>query len=406
MDPSDLTPLVPALEVLAVLVTLGAGLVTIAGLVITATGRTSRARALGHPLVALVAAGAVVALAAAGQWVITHAAISNGFEATTDGWRRVATAPIDATAAMAAAASLQRFAAGCVATLVPLSWLAAWRYDPNRERSAVVASVAATFAMSLPVIAGCSGVAFVVDTMLAAPPAEAMWPAWHALEASKWAVAGIAAVALMAATPIVMHAASRGNVVSSRSSQLSQVMLLVGLAAWSTSRFANEDLVRGPMASLERGEGAWHRPLESRNLPTVHGTGMVLPTASRCSDTLIDPARHQVLQLQIDDYGTVTMPQWPSADDVDGRERVVVAAVDRRTEARRYEPALIRAQALGVHRIAIVTRRDDAESSLTLCTLYSQTPCVLGWIGMDHALRLSSAASQWTTLAYAASHPR
>lgn len=399
----DVTLLVRTLEGLTAAIAVAAVLATTTGLGLTAVGRTSRARALGHPLVALVGAALVVGIGALGQWAITHGLIDATFASTDDGWRRVASAQADAAAAMTLAASLQRFVAMTVAVLIPVAWLAAWRHDPARERSAIVASVAATFAASLPVLVGCGGVMWMADIMTTLEPGASVWPAWHALEVSKWAVAGIAAVGLMAATPIVMHAASRGNVVGARTSQLSQVILLVGLAAWSTSRFANEDLVRGPMASLDRGEGPW-RHGAAQVLPEPGG--LELPTASRCTDDPVDPNRQRVLTLQLDAYGDRGDETWPQHRADDPREWVLVAAVDRRAPASAYQPALLRAQELGVRRIALVTTHDDTEPSLTLGTLHSQVPCVLGWLGIDHALRLSASGSRWTTLAYAASHPR
>lgn len=393
-----------SLQPLAVVFTLVAVGATTAGLIATGRGRATRLRVLGHPLVALIAAALLVALAAIGQWVISHAVIGSTFAPTDDGWRRVAGTHVDAAAAMASAAALQRTVALCVAVLVPLSWVAAWRHDPQRERAAVGASVAGVFAMSLPVLAGCAGVMWMADAMLASTPSEAVWTAWHTLEAAKWGVAGVAAVGLMAATPVVMHAASKGHVVSPRTTQLSQVVLLVGLAAWSTSRFANEDLVRGPMTSLDRGEGAWHRHVDSRNLPQLAGMGE-LPTASRCTDEPLDPRRHRVLSLELDAMGSAPTPNWEPAPPNDRRETVLVAAVDRRAKAEVYQPALLRAQAQGVRRVALVTVQDDAEETLTLGTIHTQSPCVLGWIPLSQALRLSSSGSRWTTLAYAASHP-
>ena len=393
-----------ALQPLAIALTVVAVGATATGLLATAKGHANRLRVLGHPLFALIAAALLVAIAALGQWLISHAVIGSTFAPTDDGFRRVAGTHVDAAAAMASAAALQRTVALCVATLVPLSWFAAWRHDPTRERAAIGASVAGVFAMSLPILAGCGGVVWMADAMLATTPSEAVWTAWHTLEAAKWAVAGIAAVGLMAATPVVMHAASKGHVVSPRTSQLSQVVLLVGLAAWSTSRFANEDLVRGPMTSLDRGEGAWHRLADSRNLPQLAGMGE-LPTASRCTDEPIDPRRHRVLSLELDAIGAATTPEWSAAPPDDHRETVLVAAVDRRAKPEVYQAALLRAQALGVRRIALVTVQDDAEQTLTLGTIHTQSPCVLGWISMGQALRLSSSGSRWTTLAYAASHP-
>lgn len=393
-----------ALQPIAVALTVATVATTAVGLGLTARGKATSLRALGHPLVALIAAAVLVALAAIGQWMISHAVIGSTFAPTDDGWRRVAGTQVDAAAAMTSIAGLQWTVALCVATLVPASWIAAWRHDPGRERAAVGGSIAATFAMSLPVIAGCCGVLWMADAMLGTHPSEAVWTAWHALEASKWAVAGIAAVGLMAATPVVMHAASKGHVVSPRTSQLSQVVLLVGLAAWSTSRFANEDLARGPMMSLDRGEGAWHRHADSRHLPQFEGIAH-LPTASRCTDDPIDPTRHRILALELDAFGAASTPSWSPSADGDARETVLVAAVDRRAKPEVYQPALLRAQALGVRRIALVTVQDDAEPTLTLGTIHTQSPCVLGWIPLSQALRLSASGSRWTTLAYAASHP-
>lgn len=393
------------LRALAITLTVVAVGATATGLLATAKGKATWLRVLGHPLLALISAALLVALAALDQWIISDAVLDSAFAPTDDGWRRVAGTSVDISAAMTSAATLQRTVAVCVAALVPLSWVAAWRYDPSRERLAVGASTAGVFAMSLPVLAGCGGVMWMADTMLETTPGEAVWTAWHALEASKWAVAGIAAVGLMAATPVVMHAASKGHVVNLRTTQLSQVVLLVGLAAWSTSRFANEDLLRGPMTSLDRGEGAWRRHPNSRTLPQFTGSGE-LPTASRCTDDPIDPRRHRVLSLELDVLGTAALPQWSATPANDGRETVLVAAVDRRTTPEVYQPALLRAQALGVRRIALVTVQDDTEPTLTLGTIQTRSPCVLGWIPMRQALRLSSSGSRWTTLAYAASHPR
>ncbi len=240
--------------------------------------------------------------------------------------------------------------------------------------------------------------------MIGREPSSAIWETWHLLEASKWAVAGLAAVGLMAATPVVMHAASKGNVVSARTHQLSQAVLLVGLAAWSTSRFASEDLARGPMASLERGDGAWRQPAPQRALPPVLDTTMQLPTGSQCSEVPFRPSEHQVLPLELGRSGPPSAPGWASLRG-DTRPLVVIAAVDRRTESHIYEPALLKAQALGAKRIAILTRQEDEQASLTFGTLHAQSPCVLGWLDMSHALRLSSEGSRWTTLAYAATHP-
>lgn len=367
------------------------------------TRKGRRTRALGHPLFLLITGAAVLALGAFGQWALTHGLLDTAFAPTDEGWRRVAMADVDGTRAMLDAAALQRWVAGCLAALVPASWVAAWRYDPTRERSAVVASVVAVFAMSLPVLAGCGGVWWMTETMQASSAADAVWTSWHALEASKWAVAGIAAVGLMAATPVVMHAASRGNAVSPRTSQLSTVILLVGLAAWSTSRFANEDLVRGPMDALERGEGVWHRPSEARGLPPLLSTTLDLPIGSRCVEPPRE-GREQVLPLVLhaSDTSSDAATAWPSLDPQ--REPVVVAMIDRNTPSATFRDALVSAQHLGVQRVAVITARQDLEPSLTLGTLESVSPCVMGWIDIHHALRLSSERSRWTTIAFAASH--
>ncbi len=404
MDPADFTLLTGTLEVLCVALTAAAILCVCVGLLSAAGARTGWARVLGHPLVALVAAGGVVALAAVGQWGVTHTLLDAGFAPTDDGWRRVSIVRLDPSIAMHAAASLQRWAALCVVLLVPVSWVAAWRFDPSREASAVVASVAATVAMSLPVLAGCAGIAWMAETMLTQDPATATWSAWHILEASKWAVAGIAAVGLMAATPVVMHAASKGNVVSARTHQVSQALLLIGLAAWSTSRFAGEDLARGPMTLLERGEGASG---PQRVLPPVLNPDLQLPTASHCAEFPVDPARQRVLPIELGqrEPPSAAMSSWDTMSTGD-RTPVLVAAIDRRATALVYEPVLLKAQALGVTQVAIVTLREDARPSLTLGTLRSQSPCVLGRIAIEDALRLSSQGSRWTTLAYAASHAR
>ncbi|MGH1343469.1 MAG: hypothetical protein ACRBN8_18055 [Nannocystales bacterium] len=406
MDPTDFTLLLATLRVTCAALTAAAVISCGAGLFYTASGRSGWARALGHPLVALVTAAAVVALAAVGQWGVTHTVLGAAFAPTEDGWRRVSLVGFDPSAAMDATASLQRWASLCVATLVPVSWIAAWRFDPSRETTAVVASVVGTVALSLPVLAACGGILWMADTMIGHDPSEAMWEAWHILEASKWAVAGVAAVGLMAATPVVMHAASKGNVVSSRTHQLSQALLLVGLAAWSTSRFASEDLARGPMASLERGESAWRRPTPERALPAVRDLSLQLPIASHCSEVPFNPSRQRVLPLELGPTQSAAAPvsTW-EAHSEDDRTPVLVAAVDRRAPPHVYQPALVKAQALGVEQVAIVTLREDEQQSLTLGTLHAQSPCVLGWLPIGHALRLSSEGSQWTTLAYAASHP-
>ncbi|MBV1861206.1 MAG: hypothetical protein KUG77_22505, partial [Nannocystaceae bacterium] len=286
-----------------------------------------------------------------------------------------------------------------------LSWVAVWRFDPSREPSAVVASLVGTVALSLPVLAACGGILWMTGTMIGHEPAQAIWHAWHILEASKWAVAGIAALGLMAATPVVMHTASKGNVVSARTHQLSQALLLVGLAAWSTSRFASEDLARGPMASLERGEGAWRRSAPERALPPVLDPTLELPIASHCAEVPFNPSQHQILPLELGPMASAAaaVSSW-DALPADDRTPVLVAAVDRRARRRVYELALRRAQALGVEQVAIVTLQEDEQHSLTFGTLRAQSPCVLGWLSIDHALRLSSEGSRWTTLAYAASH--
>lgn len=406
MDPTDFTLLLGTLQTLCLLLTAAAIVSTGVGLLYTAGHRTGWPRVLGHPLIALVAAGGVVALAALGQWGITHTVLDTGFAPTDDGWRRVGLVALDPSIAMDASASLQRWSALCVATLVPVSWIAAWRFDPAREVSAVVASVVGAVALSLPVLAACGGVLWMADTMIGHEPSDAMWSAWHALEASKWAVAGIAAVGLMAATPVVVHAASKGNVVSPRTLQLSQALLLVGLAAWSTSRFASEDLARGPMASLERGEGAWRRPAHERALPPVLDPTVQLPIASHCAEVPFNAAQHRVLPLELGamESAAASLSTWNELPE-DYRTPILVAAIDRRAQAHVYEPALVKAQALGVTQVAIVTRQEDEQHSLTLGTLRAQSPCVLGQISIGHALRLSSEGSRWTTLAYAASHP-
>lgn len=403
MNPSDFSLLLGTLRILCLLLTITAVVSSGLGLLYTARGRTGWPRVLGHPLVSLVAASAVVALAAIGQWGITHTVLDATFAPTDDGWRRVSLVAIDPTVAMDAAATLQRWAALCVAVLVPVAWLTAWRFDPSREPSAVVASVVGTVALSLPVLAGCGGVLWMADAMIGRDPSVAIWETWHILEAAKWAVAGLAAVGLMAATPVVMHAASKGNVVSPRTHQLSQAMLLVGLAAWSTSRFASEDLARGPMASLERGDGAWRQPTPLRALPPIADPTLQLPTGSHCSEVPFKPSEHHVLRLERGRSAPAFAPGWTELPD-DTRPAVLVAAVDRRTESHVYEPALLEAQALGVERIAILTRQEDEQPSLTFGTLRAQSPCVLGWLDIGHALRLSSEGSRWTTLAYAATH--
>lgn len=407
MDPTDFTLLTGTLKALCLVLTAVAVGCSGIGLSYTATARTGRARVLGHPLVALIAAGGVVAFAAIGQWGVTHTVLDAAFAPTDDGWRRVSVVEFDPSIAMHATASLQRWAALCVTALVPVSWIAAWRFDPSRETSAVVASVAATVAMTLPVLAGCGGILWMADTMIGHDPAAATWSAWHSLEASKWAVAGVAAVGLMAATPVVMHAASKGNVVSARTLQLSQALLLVGLAAWSTSRFASEDLSRGPMTTLERGEGASRARPSQRALPPVLDRTLQLPTASHCAERPLNASQHRVLPLELGqrESAHASLSAWDELPE-DDRTPLLVAAVDRRATSQVYEPALLKAQAMGALHVAIVTLQEDEQDSLTFGTLRSQSPCVLGWLSIGHALRLSSEGSRWTTLAYAASHSR
>lgn len=401
MPTSDLSPLVGFIAAACLALTVVAVVANLVGLVAVHRGNRGRVHMLAHPLVLLCAGAGVMAFAAAGQWSITHGLLDAAFVPTDIGWRRAAVVSVDPAAAMLDAAGLQRWVAGCIAALVPMSWLAAWRFDPSRERSATVASVAAALAMSLPVLAGCVGVFAVTDTMQGAAASDAVWASWHTLEAAKWAVAGLAAVALMAVTPIVMHAAARGNAVSPRTMQLSTVVLLVGLAAWSTSRFANEDLLRGPMASFDRDADPWHILPESRGLPPIDDPTLQLPIGATCVET-VDPRRQQALPLVVRFGGGTHDAAW-SPDD-DGRERVVVALIDRRTEAEHYQRELRDAKRLGATRIAVLTARHDHEPSLTLGTLESTRPCVMGWIDIDAALQLSYEDGRWTTVAFAASH--
>ncbi len=388
--------LLPLLTVLAV-----AG--AICGLVAVRTGRARHLAVMAHPLVALAAAAGVVAIAAAGQWWITHTVLGNAFAPTANGWARVSAIDIDIATALAALTRVQTTAAGCVGVLVGLSWICVLLYDPRAERSARVASGAAVVAVSLPVLAACLGVQMTSEAMLEPSAGAAMWSAWHALEASKWLVAGLAATGLMAATPIVVHAASRGHVVGPRLYQLAQAILLVGLAAWSTSRFASEDLVRGPMAALSRGQAPWRADARTRAVPTMNAWAMQLPAAARCSDVGMDRGSLHVLPLQLGAHGTehAGPSSWSAAPEGDV---VVAAAIDRRAPAKVFTNALVHAQSLGATHVAVVTMRVDEETSLTLGTLRSDMPCVLGWIGMAHALRLASDGGRWNTLAYAAAH--
>ncbi len=377
-----------------------AGLAGLAGLRIRGARRCSD---LGHPLVALVGAAVVTALAGAAQWWITHAIMAGAFAPAPDGWTRVASVGVDLGPALDALARVQTVAATCVGILVGLSWVCACLHDRGAQRSSRVASGASVLALSVPVLAACGGVHWIATAMLEPSAEGAIWSGWHALEASKWMVAGLAATALMAATPIVVHAASRGHVVGRRLYQLAQAMLLVGLAAWSTSRFANEDLVRGPMSALSRGRAPWRADARARALPPMQSWAVQLPVAARCSEVGVESSGLHVLPLQLDAGGHEQLGpnSWPDALHGEG---VVAAAIDRRAPGAAFIDALVRAQALGATRVAVVTTRSDAEVSLTFGTVHTQLPCVLGWIGMDHALSLAADGGRWNTLAYAAGH--
>ncbi len=386
-------------------------------------GWVAERRKPGHPLSRLaspygllIAAGVLTLTAGAAQWWFTRRLIASAYVAVEGGWvKQVSLSPTGSLASTSSLlGELQSIAAGCVALLVPLSWVGAWTESRRHGRSGQAASLAAAVALSVPVLVGSLGVRWVVTQMAQPANAEPLWAAWHAIEAAKWAVAGGTACVLMAATPIVVHAASLGRVVSTRSYRLAQVLLLTGLAAWSTSRFASEDLVRGPIAQLSTGSSA------RRSAPVASGvaepsTGLLdLPTAAQCSELPLDLRAQQPLPLTIDEdgrrYDGAGRPWWrdPGTDAQPmldpNRSPVLVAAIDRRTKSEAFRPYLRAARRRGVRRIAVLTRLWDRETSLTLGELSSPQRCVMGWVELDSALVLAADPVRWSTVAYHAAH--
>lgn len=368
----------------------------------------------------------VVGIAAGAQWTATYALVEGLFAPTDEGWLRLQGADSTHTAAgVALIVSTQHAAAIAVAALVPFAWLGVWLHRPQDPSPTRVAALAAAIALSAPVLAGCAGIYHSTHSLLSG---EASFQAlsgrssldatsaldaliastWHGVELWKWGISGVAAVMLLACTPIVVRAASRGFVVSARTYQGAQVVLLVGLAAWSTSRFATEDLLRGPIARLEVGQHATRD--ESRVLSLPNTSDFQLPTATECVDELYESSEQPRLLLALDVRGEPQQPQdtmwWTeqsSPEPVDPAT-VLIAVVDRRTPAALFEPFFIDARNRGVHKVALVTRRQHTERSLTLGELRSDSLCIMGQVDMARALMLANSQVRWSTIAYQGSH--
>lgn len=382
-----------------VVVTLALAFASLTALTLAWRRPAHRFANLARPRVLLYGGGTLALMTAAVQWWTTHQLLRAGFTQSDVGWTRIPGLDVATGATIASLVHVQSVAAVCVALLVPLACVAAWRHGPDAPRPIRLARLAAAVAIGLPVVAGSAGVAWVCALLETTTAADAFWQAWHGLEAAKWAVVGVAAFGMMAATPVVVHAASQGYVVSSKTMQRAQALLLVGLAAWSTSRFATEDIARGPLAALESGRPAWSTPDALARTLEQHATAVTLPTAPQCAEEQLDPNRYSVLPLSLDVEGFVL-------HDVDAwqepvrKEIVVAGVVDRGTPAEAYRTHLEQARALGATRVAVLSERVRAEPTLTFGELRSATPCVVGWLPLDQAVRMSADPIRWTTVAF------
>ncbi len=372
---------------------------SIAGLALASRRPSHPLARLAHPRVLLYGAGGLAMSTAAVQWWTTHRLLRAGFTPTDTGWARIPGLDVATDNALTSLVHIQSVAAVCVGLLVPLACLAAWRCSPDAHRPIRLAQLAAAVAIGLPVVAGSAGVVWVCDLLVATPAADAVWTAWHGLEAAKWAVVGVGAFGMMAATPVVVHAASQGHVVSTKTMQRAQAMLLIGLAAWSTSRFATEDLSRGPLAQLESGRAAWTTPDALARRLEQHATTVTLPTAPACAEEQLDVAQHAVLPLSLDASG-FALHDTDAWQQTGAGELVVAGVVDRGAPADAYLPYLERARALGATRVAVLSERVRAEATLTFGELRSASPCVVGWLPLDKAARMSAEPIRWTTVAF------
>jgi hypothetical protein len=349
-------------------------------------------RRLDTPRTPVLAALAVFAILAAGTYAGVHEIVSHTFEPTEDGLVRGPTVDVLAVAeAITRIVGLQAVAAICLLALVPAAVLGVWRRAPGSSMLARVAPTVAAIAIALPVTVGGVSILWILDAMLASRPyAELAWESWHAVEFARWAIVGAGATALMAATPIVVEAASRGHVIGRRAYTASQVILVVGFGAWTLTRFLAEDVRRGPIATLDDGDVAdlWDPAATSvapENLHTID-----LPRGAWCDVNEVDPAREIAVPLALTHslegrYGDARflgVRAWQTRAEqtltqADGRTPLLVAALDRRVTGEEFRGYLDAAEGLGIERLAILTFTDDHHRTLTLGEIYTRRPCVL-----------------------------
>ena len=383
---------------------------TAVGVLHPLAGRVRALRRLDSPRTAVLSVAGVFAIMAAGTYAGVRAIVDRSFEATELGLVRGPTTDAAAFAdAIAGIVGLQAVAAICLLALVPAAVLGAWRRASGSSMLGRTAPAVAALAIGLPVAAGGLSFLWVLDTMLSARGyADVAWESWHAVEFARWAVLGVGATALMAATPIVVEAASRGHVIGRRAYAATQVILVVGFGAWTLTRFLAEDVRRGPMTTLAEGDldglqGPAGTGVAPENLHTID-----LPRGAWCDVDEVDPTTEVAVPLALTHslegrYGEdrfLGVASWRSHAKQtlalsDDRTPLLVAAIDRRVAAKAFDDYLATARELGIEDLAILTFTDDRHRTLTLGEVYTRRPCVLVRTTIDEARSYKSMDMWW-----------
>jgi hypothetical protein len=379
-------------------------------------GFVPRLRVLGTPRATLFAALWVIAVDVAGSVLAVRGVLARTFESTELGWVREA--DLDPTAVaegLELLVGIQGLAAIALLVLVPLALVAAWRAAPRTSMLERAAPIVATLAIAIPVAAGSIATLAMLDT-IATPHdsiVETTWVAWNIIELGKWLVIALGAMGLMAATPIVVEAAARGLVVGRRGYLGAQVLLLLGFGAWALSRLCAEDVARGPIDRIAKGDVSAMLDAKTSGLDAVDVATIDLPRGAWCHVDEIDPAIELAVPLvltrsverRLGDERSVGVSSWRThasrlLEQANDRRPVLVAALDMHITADDFGPYLRAARQLGIEELAIVTFTDDRERTLTLGEVYTRRPCVLVRTDLDHAREYTLPGVWWSSLSH------
>ncbi len=370
----------------------------------------------------------LVVVDAIGTAIVVRELLSRAFELGDAGLVRIVGSDLVPTALASrldTLLGLQALTAVGLLALVPTVILAAWREANGSSLLGRVAPVVATAAIALPVAAAAIATLAVLDAMILptctsaacldgrdADVGAAVWAAWNAAEVGRWAIVGLAAMGLMAATPIVMEAAARGHVVDRRRYLAAQALFVVGFGAWALTRLLAEDVARGPIDRIAHGELATDASagtgLDASDLDTID-----LPRGAWCHVDEID-ARSEVavplvlthsLEGRWGNDRLLGVDAWVAraraslATDQD-RPAVLVAALDMRITSREFGPYLRAAEELGIEELAIVTFTDERQRTLTLGDVYTRRPCVLVRTDLRRARQYTLPGVWWGSLSH------